>query len=155
MASTRAARAPGDTAPATDGGAIYLRAGNTLTAGIISVAGANGGLRGSHGSRLDLLAHDATIGTIFGDGGSGTGGAASPPAGRGGGVFGRLTGRLDVGAISFRGGTGGGPRRRRRRRHRRRHGHDIDAGGATTAGGTGGGRGGERRSRSSSTRPAT
>ena len=69
----------GGTAPATDAGSIYLRAGNTLTAGTISVAGANGGTRGSRGSRLDLFAHDATIDGIFGDGGSGTG--AGNPSG--------------------------------------------------------------------------
>ena len=112
----------GATGGASDAGAVYLRAGNTLTAGSILAGGANGGLRGSHGSRIDLLAHDATIGTITGDGGSGSGAPNSPSGGHGGAIVARLTGRLDAGALSFRGGVGRRSRRRQRRWRRRHHG---------------------------------
>jgi hypothetical protein len=128
-------------APSSDAGSIYLRVGNTLTSGTINVSGANGGARGSRGSRLDLFAHDATIDAIFGDGGSGTG-AGNPPGGAAGLMVARLTGRLDVGFMSFRGGNG---------THRGAPGvggsidvtaHDIDGDAALTSGGFGGGRGG-------------
>jgi hypothetical protein len=131
----------GATAPSSDAGSIYLRVGNTLTTGTINVSGANGGARGSRGSRLDLFAHDATIDAIFGDGGSGTGGG-NPPGGAAGLMVARLTGRLDVGVMSFRGGNGN---------HRGAPGaggsidvtaHDIDGAAALTTGGFGGGRGG-------------
>ena len=99
----------GANAAASDAGAVYLRAGNTLTAGAIAAGGANGGLRGSHGSRIDLLAHDAARnGIITGDGGAGTTAGANANGGHGGAVVARSTGRLDVGALSFRGGSGSG-----------------------------------------------
>ncbi|MDX6376406.1 MAG: hypothetical protein QOE98_709 [Gaiellaceae bacterium] len=127
------------TGAGTDGGAIYLRAGDTLTAGSISVAGGGGGLRGGHGSRIDVLAHDATIGAIAGDGGSGAAGAA--PAGHAGGVFARLTGRLDGGALTFRGGNGAGAGGGASGGTVDVTAADLDIASATTAGGTGGGRG--------------
>ena len=132
----------GATGSASDGGAVYLRAGNTLTAGSIAVSGANGGLRGSHGSRVDLLAHDATIGTITGAGGSGSGAAANPAGGHGGAIVARLTGRLDVGALSFRGGTGGGSGSGNGGGGVDITAADIDVSSVATLGGTGGNRGG-------------
>ncbi len=126
---------------AGDGGGIYLRAGNTVTAGSVSFGGAGGGLRGGNGSRFDLLAHDATIGNITGDGGSGAGAAANPAGGRGGTFVGRLTGRFDAGALSFRGGAGGGLGTGNNGGVIDVSAADIDVASAATPGGGGGNRG--------------